>query len=174
MKPEYYGGWLIKRGIVVLFSCWLAVAGAQNTYKEIAQDTIVTLPGFLGNTYLLDGKKLNLQVMQWFMSDHPNAYSNIRAATLSDQLSVAGYTVGGVFLLSGFLVKDEDAALSRDLLLWGGIGIGSGLILQVVSLSYQKSAIRIYNDDIRRYYRKKEFSIYLEGSGEGVGVLVRF
>ncbi len=123
---------------------------AQGTYHELAGDTIISRPALVGNAYLLGGKRLNLQVMQWFMSGHPAAHDQIRAAVLTDQMAAVGYSIGGIIFLGGFLLAQDEQAAGGDLMRLGGIGIGSGLLLTIISSVHQKRAVQLYNEDIRR------------------------
>jgi hypothetical protein len=131
-----------------------ATLASQTPYRSLPQDTIVVRPGFLNNIYLLDGKRLNLQVMQWFMTDHPAPYSNIRAAAVADQLAVAGYAVGGLIFLSGYLIRQQDPSTGKNLMRTGGLGLGAGLILTIASNGFQHKAVLLYNEDIRQTTEK--------------------
>ena len=91
----------------------------------MAKDTIITRPILFGNAYLLDGKRLNIQVMQWIMTDHPFAHDQIRVSVVSGQMAAVGYTVGGMIFLGGLLVWQDDKAAGKDLMLMGGAGIGA-------------------------------------------------
>lgn len=161
--------------------CWMAACfflllwtatRAQRTYNSISRDTIVTINGAFGNQYVLDGKKLNLPVMQWFMTGHPDAYNQVRVANITDQLSLASYTAAGVLLLSGVLIFGNDPNTSRDFYLYGGIAFGSGILLQVFSNSHKKKAVMFYNEDVRNYYRKGSAGLNL--GAEGVALQWRF
>ena len=154
-----------------LFLFFWTANQAQRTYNSISRDTIVTIPGPFGNYYLLDGKKLNLAVMQWFMTGHPDAYSQIKAANITDQLSLAGYTAGGVLLLSGVLIFGNDPNTSRDFYLYGGIAFSSGILLQIISNSHKKKAVMLYNEDVKRYWKG---SARLNLGATGIAFQVRF
>ena len=127
-------------------SCALS---AQPRYHDLAKDTIITLRQFPRNQYLLDGKKLNLPVMQWFMTDYPAANDQMRSAVLANQLSITGYSVGSLFFLTGLFIWEDNRSLSDELLRLGGIGFGSGILFQVISQGYEKKAVRLYNRDVR-------------------------
>jgi hypothetical protein len=127
----------------------------QTTYQQIAKDTIVQIPGLLGKTYLLDGKKLNLSVMEWFMTDYPEAHEQVRAAVVTDQLSIVSYTFGGLMGIAGILTRSENRSLSNDLLTIGGVGVGGGITLQIISGSFQRRAVHSYNANIRSLYKNQ-------------------
>ena len=129
-----------------------ANAFSQSPYHELAQDTIITRPIFFGNAYLLDGKPLSLQVMQWFMTDHPLAHDQIRVAVVSDQLAAVSFTVGGIIFLGGILVRQGDQGAGEDLMLMGGAGLGGGLLFSIISGGHQRRAVQLYNEDIKRTY----------------------
>lgn len=151
--------------------CFLSVQG-QSTYNSISRDTIISITGTFSSYYLLDGKKLSLPVMQWFMADHPDAYSQIKVANVTDQLSLAGYTAGGVLLLSGVLLYSDSQQTSRDFYMYGGIAFASGILFQIVSNSLKKKAVTIYNEDVKKYYYQKSIGLHL---GEnGIELEVRF
>jgi len=157
-----------------LFLC-LATANAQSPYHELAKDTIITRPVFLGNKYLLAGKDLNLEVMQWFMLDHPKAHDNIRVAIVSDQVAAVSYTIGSLSFLTGYLVSQENKAAGRDLMLFGGGSIGVGLLFSVISGSYQRRAVELYNLDIKKEHHRKQknnlgASFQLQLSPAGLGL----
>jgi hypothetical protein len=137
----------------------------QSPYRSLEQDTIITRPGFFGNVYLLDGKRLNLQVMQWFMTGHPAAYNNIRAATATDQLAAAGYITGSLIFLSGYLISQEDRSTGNDLMLTGSLGLGAGLLLTIVSNSFQHKAVLLYNEDVRQAGEKSGWRMGIEQQG---------
>jgi hypothetical protein len=158
-------------GILLLRSS----AVGQSTYHSLAQDTIITKQGFLTNTYLLDGKRLSLEVMEFFMAGNPSAYNQIKVANLTDQLSLAGYSIGSILLLTGILINEDNPRLSRDLYFYGGIGLGSGIIFQIISHTYQKEAVYLYNEGIKSaYHRKSSVGVYWGVGAEGAGMRIRF
>ncbi len=165
----------IRWKLSCVFVCiWLAASG-QPTYNALAQDTIITKRGFLSNTYLLDGKRLTLEVMEFFMEGHPSAHNQIKVAQTTDQLSIVGYGFGSIFLLGGMLLNDANPGLSRDLFFYGGVGMGSGLIFQIISNNYQKNAVFLYNEGIKSQYQKKSSASLFLGTRNGQAVvLVRF
>jgi hypothetical protein len=128
------------------------LGNAQTPYHELAKDTIITQRMLLGNVYLLDGKKMNLEVMEWFMLDHPAAHDNIQVALISDQVAAVSYTMGTLSLLTGYLISQESQAAGRDLIFLGGGGIGIGLLCSILSGAYRKRAVSLYNWDIRKDY----------------------
>lgn len=146
----------------------------QSTYNQIAKDTIIQVPGFLGTMYLLDGKKLNLSVMDWFMTDYPEARDKIRVAVLTDQVSIVGYTFGGLFCLTGLLFHREDPELGNSLLKMGAAGIGAGITFQVISSSFQKKAVRYYNQEIQSIYKSHTGAVNLKISSQSLGVEIKF
>ena len=83
----------------------------------MAKDTIITILIF-GNAYLLDGKRLNIQVMQWFMTDH-----RWRMTRSGYPLSVDMTDGGGVYRwrndFGAILVGQDDRAAGEDLMLMG-------------------------------------------------------
>lgn len=164
--------WILPFLWGVLLQC--SVLG-QSNYHTLAQDTIITKKGLLSNAYLLDGKRLSLEVMEFFMMDNPGAYNQIKVANLTDQLSLTGYSLGSIIMLTGILLSEDNPRLSRDLYLYGGLSLGGGIIFQIVSHSYQKEAVYLYNEGIKSSYERKT-SVNLQwGVGEeGVGMLVRF
>ncbi|MCB0550233.1 MAG: hypothetical protein KDD19_21875 [Phaeodactylibacter sp.] len=148
---------------------WLLVgACSQSPYHEMAKDTIITRPILFGNAYLLDGKQLNITVMQWFMSDHPLAHDQIRVAVVSGQMAAVSYTVGGMIFLGGFLIRQDDNAAGDDLMLMGSAGIGAGLLLTLISSGHQRRAVQLYNEDIKRYMdssARVEWQLGFTGNG---------
>ncbi len=146
----------------------------QSTYNQIARDTIVRIPAFLGSTYLLNGKKMNLQVMEWFMSDYPQVYDQIRLAVLSDQVSIVGYTFGGLFCLTGLLIHPEDQRLGNSMLKVGAVGIGSGITFQIISGNFQRKAVRAYNSEIKAVYQKQDMGVRLNISQDGLTLGLKF
>lgn len=148
---------------------------AQSPYHELARDTIITRRIFLGNVYLLDGKKLNLEVMQWFMSEHPSAYDQIQVAVVADQAAAVSYTLGSLALLSGVLVGQDNEAAGRDLMLMGSGGIGGGLVFTLISGAYQRRAVSSYNNSIKQqYYKRKKINYSLQMKGGGVSIVGRW
>lgn len=138
----------------------------------IASDTIITKTDIFGSTYLLNGKQLTLPVMEWFMQDYPASYDAIQPAKISDQLSVAVYSGGSVFLLGGLLVDNRDRKLRNNLLLMGGITISGGILLQYVSTRFQKRAIRLYNMEVKKRYQASNVYIDFGLTPNGVGVQI--
>jgi hypothetical protein len=128
---------------------------AQNTYNTIARDTIISVPSFPSRVYLLDGKKLNLPVMDFFMRDYPVAHDQIQLAMLTDQVAIVGYSVGGLFGLTGLLVYRQDSPLANNLLKMGGIGIGTGVVFHIFTGVFKKSAVRRYNHEVKGLYRNQ-------------------
>lgn len=155
---------------LLCFVCYLFLfyqMQGQRTYLQISQDTIVQLPGLLGKTYFLDGKKLNLSVMNWFMTDYPAAHDKIRVAVLTDQVSIVGYTLGGLFGFTGLLIQPKDAQLSNDLLKIGAVTFGAGMVLQIVSGTFQRRAVRAYNQEVLSLYKIETvgYKLHLEDNG---------
>ena len=142
--------WRKLRSIVLC--CIIAFPTYAQPDLKMASDTIITKKEFLANIYLLDGKKINLPVMEWFMQDYPSSYDAIQPALISDQLSVATYSVGTIFILGGLIVNNRDRDLSNNLIVLGGVAAGSGLLLQYVSGRFQKRAIRLYNIEVKKSY----------------------
>lgn len=136
-----------------LWLCFTTTLYAQSTYNQIASDTIVAHHTFLNSSYLLNGKKLNPSVMQWFMSDYGEAYENIRISNISEQISIGSYSIGSLFILSGFIVESQNPRISRELKLWGVLGLGSGIVFQVFSGRYRRKAVELYNDQIQSIYQ---------------------
>ena len=138
--------------VIILF---INQAQGQSTYRKIAGDTIVVTNNEFGiNVFLLDGKKLNIPVMKWFMSDYPAADTNIRWASLGNTLSKTGYGVSGLFIFSGFLVDKRNKPARKDLFTLGGIIGGSGVVLQIVSEFFKMGAVKAYNEEILLFYMK--------------------
>ena len=164
--------WRTTIALIALCLCCQAAAG-QNTYQNIVRDTIVTLRRFPANTYLLDGKKLNLSVMEWFMTDYPDAHDQINLCILTEQASVAGYSIGALFGLTGLLVNRQDPHLGNDLLQIGSIGIGSGIVFHLFSGGFKKKAVRYYNEDVRKLYKKDGNRINVKLEPNGVGFRVK-
>ena len=150
------------------------VINGQTTYNKIARDTIVTKNGFLGKDYLLNGKKLTLPVMQWFMSDYPTADDAIQVASRTDQLSVAGFSIGGVFALGGSLVYAQNKDLGQDMFTLAGIGLGAGFLLQLFSNAYTSKAVKGYNHEIKTLYKNDSAHLYLIQKDIGGGVVFNF
>lgn len=104
----------------------------------------------MGFDYYMSGRKINLAVMEWYMHDFPSAKKDIHTAVVSDQLSVAGYSVGSLFTVTGLLVYEPNKKLGSDLMMLGGISLGTGIIFQIVSGKYKKMAVRKYNAAMRK------------------------
>ena len=131
-------------------------ASAQVPLSTLTQDTIVRLPTFLNSTYLLDGKKLTPQVMEWFMKDVPGAHENIRLSMISDQISITGYTLGSLFVLSSFFIPDDNTKASRNLRTVGAISILSGISLQIVGNDFKKKSVHEYNQSIKSLHQANQ------------------
>lgn len=132
--------------------CCFSQLSAQSTYHQIAGDTIIAHHSFLNSSYLLNGKKLNSSVMQWFMSDFEEAYESIRISNISEQVSIGSYSIGSIFILSGLLTSAQNPRISKELKLWGLLGLSSGLAFQIVSGQYRRKAVEQYNDSIESIY----------------------
>lgn len=160
---------------LVLGGYLLTTNSVQAQLELSPMDTILTQSAFLGNTFYLQGKPMDLSVMRWFMSDYPAPYQQIRMAVLTDQLSIAGYGLGGLFVFSGLFVYEDNLPLARELLRTGGISIGSGLLLQFLSGIYQRKAARLYNREIvTAFEQKKAVSMRVEWEGAEVRLVVRW
>lgn len=164
--------WRTTIALSVGLLCCKAATG-QNTYQNIVRDTIVTLRKFPASTYLLDGKRLNLSVMDWFMTDYPDAHDQINLSLLTEQVSVASYSIGALFGLTGLLVNRQDPHLGNELLQIGGIGIGSGIIFHLFSGGFKKKAVRYYNEDVRKLYKIEGNQINVKLDPNGVGFRVK-
>lgn len=161
--------------VVLLFviSSSIGIKG-QTTYNKIARDTIVTKNGFLGKVYLLNGKKLTLPVMEWFMSDYPTADDAIQAASRTDQFSVAGFSIGGLFALGGTLVYAQNKDLGKDMFTVSSIGLGTGFLLQLFSNGYKSKAVKGYNQEIKTLYKNDSAHLFLIQKDIGGGVVMEF
>jgi hypothetical protein len=164
--------WRTTIALTVLLLCCKAASG-QNTYQNIVRDTIVTLRAFPVNTYLLDGKKLNLSVMDWFMTDYPAAHDQINLSMLTEQVSVASYSIGALFGLTGLLVHQQDPHLGNDLLQIGSIGIGSGIVFHFFSGGFKKRAVRYYNEDVRKLYKTEGNGVNVKLDQNGFGLRIK-
>jgi len=145
---------------------------SQPTLSTLTRDTIVAKREFMSVTYLLNGKKLNLTVMQWFMSDYPTASSEIKIATLSTQTSVVGFGVGGLFGLSGLFLSPQNKDLSGDMMKIGITGIGVGIVFQLLAGNYKKRATKSYNRAIQNLYKSQgtaHFKFGTQPNGTGIG-----
>ena len=131
----------------------------------ITLDTILMINDGMGMNYYMGGRKVNLAIMEWFMHDYPAARKDIGHAVVTDQLSVVGYSVGSLFTVTGLLVYEPNERLGGNLLMLGGISLGTGIIFQLVSGKYKKRAVRKYNAALQRS-RKPE--------AKGMGFLDRF
>ncbi len=131
------------------------IVHSQPTLSIIVKDTIVTKTAFMSTTYLLNGKKLNLPVMQWFMSDYPEANDQIRIAALSNQVSLAGFSVAGIFGLSGLFIYQQNERIGGDMLKIGIGGLGTGIVFQLLSSAYKKNAARQYNHAVKQHYHSQ-------------------
>jgi len=141
----------------------------QPTYLALASDTIIVKKSDFGtNIYLLNGKRLNLPVMKWFMSDYPNANEEIRVANLSNKLSVVGYGFGGLLVFSGIMVYERNELAGKDLLTAGGIAIGGGLFSQLFTEVFKKRAVQEYNGAIHRVYQENSLNQSLNYPGLGL------
>lgn len=166
---------MVKKLLCLAFAVVVCfpIAG-QTTYQQIAKDTIVQIPGFLGKTYLLDGKKLNLSVMEWFMSDYAEAHEQMRAAVLTDQLSIVSYSFGGLMCIAGILTRSENRSLSNDLFTIGGIGVAGGITLQVISGSFQRRAVESYNEEVSVLYQNQAIGYNLHVKNNGLSFSLNF
>ncbi len=160
---------------LTLWLCSFSLS-AQPTYYKMAGDTIVAHHTFLNSSYLLNGKKMNPSVMQWFMSDYPEAYESIRISNISEQVSIASYSLGSIFILSGFIVESRNPRISRELQLWGITGLGGGIVFQIISGRYRRKAVEQYNDQIQYIYQNGQnpVSFQLEIIPAGIKGVVSF
>lgn len=165
----------------VFFPLLLAVSlafqldGQRNPGFSGSRDTIYVKKIFLNRSYFLDGKPLNLSVMEWFMKDFPKAHDEIQLAILSDQFSIAGYGAGSLFLISGLLVYRQNPRVGIDLMQVGGICAAGGVIFQVVSGKFKKNAVNLYNAAVQAPAEKSTASYSLEISDDGkVGLWISF
>jgi hypothetical protein len=159
---------------VLLLLVGVQLVTGQSTYQGIARDTIVTLRKFPTRTYLLDGKKLNLAVMDWFMTDYPAANDQIKLSILTEQASAASYSIGILFGLTGLLVNRQDPHLGGELLQIGGVGIGSGIVFHLFSASFKRKAVRYYNEDVQRLYKSEGNRLQVKFQPNRMGLGIRF
>lgn len=146
---------------------------AQRTYDKLARDTIIKSSDFLGSSYYLDGKKISLPVMEWFMSDYPLANDAIRVAVVSDQLSVIGYTLGGIFLVSGVFTVQQGQPDGQELIIIGGILSAGGLLFQSITNAYKRKAVGVYNREIKALYRDGA-GLQFKSTRNGIGLAFVF
>ncbi|NET32451.1 MAG: hypothetical protein F6K19_10640 [Cyanothece sp. SIO1E1] len=143
---------------------------------SVAQDTIMMLNNGMGFDYYMSGRKVNLAVMEWYMHDFPFAKKDIHTAVVSDQLSVAGYSVGSLFTVTGLLVYEPNQKLGSDLMMLGGISLGTGIIFQIISGKYKKTAVRKYNAAMRKSKEVKPMGMLYRTQFQfsGQGIVIRF
>ena len=144
---------------------------SQPTLSSLARDTIVAKSEFLSTTYLLNGKKLTLPVMQWFMSDYPEANDQIRISALSSQVSLTGLSVGGLFGLSGLFLYQQNERIGGDMLKIGAGGIALGVGFQLLASVYKKRAAKSYNRAVRKSFHAQgstDFKLELQPDGSGI------
>ncbi len=145
----------------------------QPTLSTMSKDTIVARSELLSTTYLLNGKKLNLPVMQWFMSDYPEAHDNIRVSALSNQISLAGFSVGALFGFTGLLIFNQNERVGSDMLKVGAVGMGTGVAFHLISASYKRRAVRNYNRAVKKLYHASGAS-YFRFEQNGLGARFAF
>lgn len=149
------------------------VLSAQIINKDRARDTIIYQSNFLNRTYLLDGKPLTLPVMAFFMKDFPVPDNKIKMAQLTDQLCIAGYSIGSLFAIGGLMVTRQNKDLGGDLLQLGLVSIGSGLIFQIISGSFKISAVKHYNNAVKKIQVKDTSFLEFKAGPDGLGIIVR-
>lgn len=143
---------------------------SQPTLSSLARDTIVAKSDFMSTTYLLNGKKLTLPVMQWFMSDYAQANDNIKVSALSTQASLAGFSIGGLFGLSGLFIYQQNERIGGDMLKIGAVGIGAGVAFQFLASAYKKRAVKSYNRAVIKSFHAQSdvhFKVELQPDGAG-------
>lgn len=124
------------------------MAYSQQDAHFIKGDTIYIKKDIIGNGYYLDGRKLNNSVIEWLVKDNEEAHLKIQKAIRYDQLSVASFGFGGLFLLSGFSLLDNKSSLGPRLLKAGGISMGTGILFQIFEGRSKKQAVAIYNKSL--------------------------
>lgn len=159
--------------MLCFFLFFSLVLSAQVINGDRARDTIMYRSNFLNRTYLLDGKPLTLPVMAFFMKDFPIPDHKIKLAQLTDQLCIAGYSVGSLFTIGGLLVSRQNKDLGGDLIQMGLIGIGSGLVFQVISGSFKVSAVRHYNEAVKSRAGKDTSILLFKAGRDGAGIVVK-
>lgn len=139
-------------------------------------DTILMINDGMGMNYYMGGRKVNLAIMEWFMHDYPGARKDISNAVVTDQLSVVGYGVGSLFTVTGLLLYEPNEGLGGNLLMFGGVSLGAGIIFQVVSGKYKKRAVRKYNAALQAGGppKAKKVSMQTQVRLTGNGIIVRF
>jgi hypothetical protein len=110
--------------------------------------------------------------MAFFMKDFPLSHNKIKMAQLTDQLCIAGYSVGSLFTIGGLMVTRQNKELGGDLLQLGLASIGSGLLFQVISGSFKFSAVKHYNEAVKRQDRKDTSAIEFKADVAGIGFIV--
>ncbi|MBX2873675.1 MAG: hypothetical protein KTR30_16285 [Saprospiraceae bacterium] len=159
-------------------SIYLVSLKAQPSFRPnaISQDTILMISNGVGMDYYMSGRKVNLAVMEWYMHDFPTAKKDIHTAVVSDQLSVAGYSVGSLFTVTGLLVYEPNQRLGNNLMMIGGISLGTGIIFQIISGKYKRTAVRKYNAGMRKSKHPKARGVSYRATFElgRQGFIIRF
>lgn len=145
---------------------------AQVTKQDLASDTIIYRSTFLNRTYLLDGKPLSLPVMAFFMKDFPIPNNEISMAQFSDQLSIAGYGVGSLFTIGGLFISRQNQDLGNDLIQTGLIGVGAGLVFQIISGDFKFQAVKHYNEALKKGYQKNTSVLHFKADPYRAGIVV--
>lgn len=161
-----------RRYLIILSLLWLGIpisGWGQKTLDALTRDTIIRVPELFGSGYYMDGKRLNLSVMEWFMQDYPEAHIPIRGAVISDQLSLAAYATGGILLLTGVIIREDNLNVSNDLLATGMLSSGAGLVFHIIETSFKRTAVERYNLNIRNSYAHPEkFRVSVMRAGIGM------
>ncbi|GJM34055.1 MAG: hypothetical protein DHS20C18_30560 [Saprospiraceae bacterium] len=165
-----------KAQLVMLFIIMLASSiYCQKHASALARDTIITMNRFPNNIYILNGKKLTLPVMEWFMSDYPTSNRNIKVALVSDQMSIVGYSVGGLFAVTGLIAFRQNETLGKELFKVSIISLGSGFAFQLLSGAFKQKAVNAYNRALHTQANAKGGGVYKMGmTDKKVGLWVTF
>lgn len=162
-----------KTLLAALFGLGLTYLTGQTNKMRYPTDTIHIEKEFLKNSYLLHGKRMNLHVMKWFMADDPESHLEIKLAMLCDQISIVGYSIGGLFFLTGVFANERNKDLADNLYVLGGASVGGGILFQILTGVFKKNAARIYNRNIRnrRQVRGVRWKVGIGRDGVMIGMV---
>lgn len=117
---------------------------------------------------------MNLPVLKWFMMDDPIAHNEIKLAMLCDQISIVGYSIGGLFILTGIFADDRNKALADNLYVLGASSVGGGILFQILTGMFKKNAVKIYNQNRRAHKQVRGVSWQLGVGKDGIMIGMLF
>ena len=163
-----------KLTCAITLTLYCLILFSQDQPGSIPKGTILIQKKVFGNSYYVNGRKINAHVMEWLMADIPTANKKIKASIKLDQFSVASYSIGGLAVVSGLLAINENDNLSPKLLKTGIGCLGAGVLFQIFNTQFKRQAVDFFNHEISNCPKTLGTDLKFSSSSNSLTLVLKF